>query len=83
MCEHKRTMFLSGKTKDMCSATLYDYNAETNPHIISNDGYAPNIPGLTLYGDYIQFTFCLDCGRITSMPVPLNLLEVENAITDM
>lgn len=55
-CGSKRLMNLSGKSSD-----LHSWEIEHLKH--EGDGYAPDIPHVC-DGDYIDFTFCLDCGQI-------------------
>lgn len=56
-CKSDRLMRISGKTSDLFHAHYKgkDYN-----------GYVPNgiVIGDDGYGDYIQLTYCLECGKI-------------------
>lgn len=62
-CEHSRTLQVSAKASDC--------QVHAVPHLdIEREGYAPRIDGLCS-GDYINFTVCLDCGVVTSMPLDL------------
>lgn len=56
-CNSERVAFLNGKTSDMCQFQYKD---------IDTDGYVPQgiIIGDDGYGDYINFHFCLECGKI-------------------
>ena len=64
-CQSDRVLRVSGKTSDMFSASGdgVDY-----------DGYVPTnigIAGPNDYGDYINFVYCLDCGKIQGkFPIP-------------
>lgn len=56
-CSSIRLVKLSGKCSDMCSTYL------VNDSTKRLEGYVPydmNVKG----GDYIAFTFCLNCGTI-------------------
>lgn len=61
-CGSERTMSVSGKTSDMC---VVQENGKE-----SKEGYVPrgmNIGG----GDYLEFDFCMDCGRMEGVwPLP-------------
>jgi len=56
-CNSERVALLNGKTSDMCQFRYKD---------IDTDGYVPQgiIIGDDGYGDYINFHFCLECGKI-------------------
>lgn len=61
-CGSQRVMFVSGKISDMCCCAC-DYNERERVD------YVPiNLP-ICENGneDYINFRFCLDCGKIQSM----------------
>ena len=71
-CGSNRIMSISGKTSDMfnCSYGNLEY-----------DGYVPNkiVIGDDGYGDYIKFSFCLECGRIQGN-FPISDARVKTAI---
>lgn len=53
-CGSNRIVNVTGKTSDLCFISYED---------LEHDGYVPsnlNIGG----GDYLEFSMCLDCGRI-------------------
>ena len=55
-CDSTRLMSIDAKSSDL--------NFVEVPHLdVEHDGYAPNIPGVC-GGDYVNLTFCLDCGQI-------------------
>jgi hypothetical protein len=54
-CKSDRIISISGKTSDCFSATYKDINY---------DGYVPATIGLGEGGDYIEFSYCADCGKI-------------------
>ena len=71
-CQSKRTATVTAKCSDCCSVAL-DSSEQFS------DGYAPddmNIGG----GDYVNFSFCLDCGQLQG-EWPLAQTEVEKAVT--
>ena len=53
-CNSERLADISGKCSDMCSVNVPGFKAY-------ND-YVPNFIGQ--WGDYLQFSMCLDCGQI-------------------
>lgn len=55
MCKCEKMIEVCGKTSDMCHVTYPD-GKESNDYVPSNIG----IGG----GDYIQFRYCVDCGKI-------------------
>jgi len=65
-CQSNRIVSVRAKCNDLCHISLKD-------EIIK--GYVPhdfNIGG----GDYIDFRYCLDCGRIQDVfPLSVNLLK--------
>lgn len=65
-CNSSRIISVNGKTSDMC-----DVHAEG--HV--SDGYVPydlHIGG----GDYLMFSFCLDCGQIRgTFPIPPDVVS--------
>jgi hypothetical protein len=47
-----------------------------------HDGYVPNDLGIG-GGDYIQFSYCMDCGKIQgSFPLPPSKLEIVSSEED-
>lgn len=71
-CQHTRVLQVSAKASDC--------QVHAVPHLnIEREGYAPRIDGLC-NGDYINFTVCLDCGVVTSMP--LELVAVDSDLYD-
>ena len=79
MCKHLSTLEISGKSSDLNFAK-YTINGQL---ACDNDGYVPNIPGLNRYGDYIEFTFCVDCGQILGLELPLKDEDIRDAIERM
>lgn len=64
-CGSNRIASVSGKTSDC-------FNGEIDGK--DYDGYVPNDIGLGDGGDYIEFTYCLECGQIQGdWPVYPNL----------
>ncbi len=63
-CKHERKIDVSGKTSDM---NFVSYKNQ------EHDGYLPsnlNIGG----GDYIEITFCADCGQLDGVwPLPQDI----------
>ena len=74
-CNSDRIAFLNGKTSDMCQFQYKD---------IDKDGYVPKdlVIGKNGYGDYINFHFCLECGKIQG-EFPISDEEVEAAVEYM
>lgn len=69
-CNSNRIMYINGKCSDLCTVNVPHLNKE-------HDGYAPNIPQVC-DGDYIEFSFCLDCGMIQNFaPIGDELLLEE------
>jgi hypothetical protein len=65
-CGSKRQVEVNGKTSDMCFIRIGDKD---------HDGYVPRDLGIG-GGDYLEFTFCLDCGLIKGKwPRPPTELE--------
>ena len=67
-CENQRLCAINAKCSDCFSAfmicDMYDYM-----------GYVPYDLGIG-GGDYVEFTFCINCGRIQgSFPLPKTKLE--------
>lgn len=70
------------------SARLCDYGGKTsdmNDFRVGGkegDGYVPYDMGIG-GGDYVEFTYCLDCGRIQGkFPLPKTELEEERSPQD-
>lgn len=65
-CEHKRRAGLTAKCSDLCFVEMGERE---------HDGYVPDDMGIG-GGDYVGFTWCLDCGQIIGKwPVPPCKLE--------
>jgi hypothetical protein len=73
-CGSDRVMSISGKTSDMCCCRYKD---------LESDGYVPKgiVVGEGGYGDYIQFSFCLECGKIQGK-FPVSEAKVKQALKD-
>lgn len=69
-CNSDRIAFLNGKTSDMCNFQYKDINTE---------GYVPRLVIGDQYGDYIEFEFCLECGKIQGN-FPISDEAVEKAV---
>ena len=75
-CNSNRIAFINGKTSDMCQFAYKD---------IDVNGYVPHdgiIVGDGGYGDYINFHFCLDCGKIQG-DFPISDEQVNKAIENV
>lgn len=55
-CLSPRLAFINGKCSDMCQFYVFTDDRERN-------GYAPENVGIG-GRDYIEFTYCLNCGKI-------------------
>lgn len=67
-CNSDRVASVCGKTSDMCFFSIRDK---------SHDGYVPRGVGIG-GGDYIDFSYCLNCGQIQdSFPVEHCDVEIE------
>ena len=66
-CDSERLLSITGKCSDC-------FNAQTKD--AEHEGYVPTYLGIG-GGDYIQFTYCLDCGSIqgSSFPIPPEKVE--------
>ena len=65
-CNGTRVLRVNAKTSDMFTARMSG---------IDYDGYVPRDIGIG-GGDYIDFKYCLDCGRIQgTFPLPVTELE--------
>ena len=60
-CGSERIARVSAKCSDMCVVTV---GAE------EHEGYVPHDFGIG-GGDYISFSYCLDCGQIQGKPFPI------------
>ena len=58
-CNHENTLIINGKCSDMCGVRIEGEWYE---------GYAPTGIGLADGSDYINVTFCLDCGKVQGVP---------------
>ena len=65
MCEHKRTNSVSAKCSDCFNMTMTEDNVQTE-----QSGYVPCDIGIG-GGDYIEFNYCLDCGKILEQTFPV------------
>ncbi len=70
-CKSFRMMDISAKTRELCIYRLGDK---------VRNGYIPTDIGITSYEDpdedYIQFSYCLDCGQIQGKwPIDETCLE--------
>jgi len=70
-CESERVAEVGGKCSDMFSAELGDS---------SHQGYVPDDLGIG-GGDYLEFSFCLDCGQLQGK-FPLPPAAIEKQISD-
>lgn len=70
-CGSERIAEVSGKCSDQCSIQLGDF---------SRDDYVPSDMGIG-GGDYLNFSYCLDCGRIQGT-FPLDQTELEETELD-
>ena len=60
-CGSERLLNVQGKTSDGCFVSYRN---------IEHDGYVPRLDCIG-GGDYIEFTLCMDCGRVQGQfPVP-------------
>ena len=65
-CDNARVASVSGKTSDLCFTSVGERES---------DGYVPYDMGIG-GGDYISFTYCLNCGKIQGdWPLPKCELE--------
>jgi len=73
-CESQRIASVNGKTSDQCQFVYKD---------IDVDGYVPK--GIVIgdeYGDYLEFEFCLDCGKLQGK-FPISDEQVQASIKDV
>jgi len=66
-CKCERIARVSGKTSDLCY-----FETEGK----EKNGYVPSGVGIG-GGDYIDFSYCLDCGMIQSSEFPVSEESVE------
>lgn len=83
-CGSDRIVKVNGKTSDMCSAQYKGRSKDGVPYSLGIGG-----------GDYIDFAYCLDCGKIQgSFPIPVEdtneyfgmaerISETENGIDEI
>lgn len=65
-CSSERIVHVNGKTSDCCMIEMGEEEL---------DGYVPHDMGIG-GGDYIQFSYCLDCGQIQDdFPIPPTKME--------
>jgi hypothetical protein len=69
-CGSNRLIEVGGKVSDMFWANQRDNNVEY-------DGYVPTGLGIG-NGDYMDFTYCLDCGQIQNWTKQKGLVVNEN-----
>jgi hypothetical protein len=72
-CESNRIATINGKCSDLCQFSYKD---------IDHNGYVPK--GIVVgdqYGDYIDFEFCLDCGKIQGK-FPISDEKVRRAVEE-
>lgn len=70
-CNSKRVASVTAKCSDCCGVNMGDS---------SHEGYVPKDLGIG-GGDYVEFSFCLDCGQLQGK-FPLPPAEIEKDITD-
>lgn len=68
VCKSDRIASVSAKCSDCCGVSVGD---------ACKDGYVPRDMGIG-GGDYVEFMFCLDCGRVQGR-FPLKQTELETA----
>ena len=73
-CNSERIMSVNGKTSDLfsCDGDGHDHNGYVPQGMVIGDGG---------YGDYIQFSYCLDCGQIQGQ-FPISKAAVTEAINE-
>jgi hypothetical protein len=62
-CKSAKLTAVSGKTADLCFTKNLDTGEETDGYTNEN----PRLAKIEEYGDYLNFTFCFDCGQIQEM----------------
>ncbi len=71
-CGSDRLMFVNGKTSDMCQCRYKDAESVT---------YVPKGLPISDDEDYLEFHFCLECGRIQGK-FPISDSKVKKAIKE-
>lgn len=67
-CKSERLLTISAKCSDLCFCEINNKK---------DDGYVPSDAGIG-GGDYVKFTYCLNCGQIQGeFPLPTMELEEE------
>jgi hypothetical protein len=68
-CSSPLLVTVTGKTSDMCYLSFGEKE---------HDGYVPYGIGICEDngGDYIEFTYCLDCGTIQSNDFPISATKI-------
>lgn len=54
-CDHSTKLRINAKCADMCNTTF--------PNGVTQQGYAPAIPGIG-GGDYVDLSICMNCHRV-------------------
>ncbi len=75
-CKSGRIIHVSGKTSDMCSI-----NGQPDGKYIDRSDYVPSGIGLGDDEDYLDFAYCLDCGKIQGK-FPISKSKVAKLLTD-
>ncbi len=74
LCKSERLGTVSAKCDDRCSVTI----GESDNH----SDYVPQGVGIG-GGDYIEFSWCLDCGQIQGkFPLPVSAMELTSDATE-
>ena len=76
-CGSTRLIEVKGKTSDLCSITVYPDSKDSTDF---EWNYVPDDMGIG-GGDYIEFTFCLNCGQIQG-EFPLETTEYEGEVEE-
>ena len=77
-CGSKRQATVNAKCSDMCHVSVVDEKGSTH----QDDGYVPRDMGIG-GGDYIKFTYCLDCGSLFGdFPIEETELEMSDSEDD-
>lgn len=70
-CGSERVAEICAKCSDLCSTSI---------GVLDCDGYAPQDMGLENdYGDYVHFSYCLDCGQIQGK-WPIKKCDLEKGV---
>lgn len=73
-CQSTRILEVSSKASDLHSWSIGNYGCE--------DGYLPDDFGIG-GGDYIDFSLCLDCGKVDGeFPLPVTEYELNQVNED-